>query len=149
VKSLFAKADIQTDVPDNILHLLWTSHSTAVGLGAGLAKSRGVTPFLHDKTSMTQGYYVVKELFELCRLRGVDPYKYPDQAFLFKMPVWLFMVVLRLFCSYNAGVPRVLAHVAEPAYDARELYVAMMKTAQELKFDMPRTKAVGVYLQTT
>ncbi len=26
VKSLFAQADIQTDMPDKILHLLWTSH---------------------------------------------------------------------------------------------------------------------------
>src|SRR5438132_710967 len=88
----YALKSIETDVRDNILHLLWTSHSGGVGIGAGLAKSRGVTPFLHDPASMTESYYVVKALFELCRLRGVDPYRYPDQAFLFRLPVWLFRV---------------------------------------------------------
>lgn len=146
VKSFFAQADIQIDVPDNILHLLWTSHVGAVAFSAGIVRSQGVIPFLHDKAAMIQSYYVVKELYELCRLRGVDPYRYVDQAFLFKIPVWLFMPVLRMFCTYNAGVVRVFNHIARPERDARELYIAMLKTAQELKFDLPRTKATESYL---
>jgi ketopantoate reductase len=146
VKSFFTQADIQTDVSDNILHLLWTSHVGAVAFSAGIVRSQGVIPFLHDKAAMTQSYYVVKELYELCRLRGVDPYRYMDQAFLFKLPLWLFMPVLRMFCTYNAGVVRVFSHIAEPERDARELYIAMLNTAQELKFDLPRTKATESYL---
>lgn len=146
VKSFFAQADIQTDMPDNILHLLWTSHVGAVAFSAGIVRSQGVTPFLHDKAALRQCYSVVKELYELCRLRGVDPYRYMDQSFLFKIPVWLFMPVLRLFCTYNAGVVRVFSHIAEPERDARALYQAMLKTAQELKLDLPRTKAIESYL---
>jgi len=146
VKSFFAQADIPTDVPDNILHLLWTSHVGAVAFSAGIVRSQGVTPFLHDKAALRQCYSVVKELYELCRLRGVDPYRYMDQSFLFKLPVWLFMPVLRLFCTYNAGVVRVFNHIAGPEKDARELYKAILKTAQELKLDLPRTKATESYL---
>jgi ketopantoate reductase len=147
VKSFFAQADIQTDVSDNILHLLWTSHVGAVAFSAGIVRSQGVTPFLHDRAALRQCYFVVKELYTLCRLRGVDPYRYVDQAFLFKIPVWLFMPVLRLFCTYNAGVVRVFNHISLPERDARELYIAMLKTAQELKFDLPRTKAIESYLK--
>jgi ketopantoate reductase len=146
VKSFFAQADIQADVPDNILHLLWTSHSGAVGMSAGIAQSKGVAAFLRDRALMAQSYEIVRELFELCRLRGADPYRYIDAAFLYKIPVWLHVPVLRLFCSYNPGITRILAHVAEPERDARELYKAMLKTAQELKLDLPNTKAVEPYL---
>jgi len=146
LKSFFAQADIQTDMSDNILHLLWTSHVGAVAFSAGIVRSHGITQFLHNKAALTQSYYVVKELYELCRLRGVDPYRYMDQSFLFKIPVWLFMPVLRLFCTYNAGVIRIFSHIAEPERDARELYKAMLKTAQELNMDLPRTRAVESYL---
>jgi len=146
VKSFFAQADIQADVPDNILHLLWTSHSGAVGMSAGIAQSKGVAAFLRDRAVMVQSYEIVRELFELCRLRGADPYRYVDAAFLYRIPVWLHIPVLQLFCSYNPGIARILAHVAEPERDARELYKAMLKTAQELKFDLPHTKSVESYL---
>jgi 2-dehydropantoate 2-reductase len=148
VKSFFAKADIQTDIPNNILHLLWTSHSAAVGMSAGMAKAQGVAPFLRDRALMVQCYEIVKELFELCRLRGVDPYRYIDASFLYKIPAWLHIPILRLFTAYNPGIMRILAHVADPARDARQLYIAMMKTAQELNFDIPRAKAVDAYLQS-
>jgi ketopantoate reductase len=146
VKSFFAQADIQTDVSDNILHLLWTSHVGAVAFSAGIVRSQGVTPFLHDKAAMRQCYFMAKELYELCRLRGVDPYRYVDQVFLFKIPVWLFIPVLQLFCTYSAGVVRVFRHIAEPERDARELYIAMLNTAQELNVDLPRAKATESYL---
>lgn len=147
MKSLFARADLRTDVPDNILHLIWTCHSTAVGLAAGIAQSREVKSFLRDKSSMEQGYRVVRELFELCRLRGCEPNKYPDQAFLFNVPVWLFILIFRLFSAYNAGIPRVLGRLAKPAGDTAELYKAMMKTAQDLRFNMPNARAVATRLQ--
>jgi 2-dehydropantoate 2-reductase len=148
VQSLFAQADIRTDVLDNILHMLWTSHVGAVGIAAGIAKSQGVIPYLHDRDLMVQSYHIVKELYELCRLRGVDPYRYPEQAFLFRVPVWLFIPVFRLFCTYNVGVQRGLTHFLKPAQDAGALCEAMQKTAQELHFDLPRTKALDPYLQT-
>jgi ketopantoate reductase len=146
VKSLFAQADIQSDIPDDILHLLWASHVGAVAFSAGIVRSHGVSPFLHDEAALRQCYSVVKELHELCRRRGADPYRYLDQSFLFKVPVWLFMPVLRLFCTYNAGVVRIFNHIAEPERDARALYIAMLKTAQELNFDLPRTKVIESFL---
>ena len=146
VKAFFAQADIQTDIPDNMLHLLWASHVAAVAFSAGIVRAQGVNAFLHDEAALRQCYSVVKELHELCRQRGADPYRYPDQSFLFKIPIWLFMPVLRLFCTYNAGVVRIFNHIAEPERDARALYIAMLKTAQGLNFDLPGTKALEIYL---
>jgi 2-dehydropantoate 2-reductase len=148
VRSLFAQADIHSDMLDNILHMLWTSHAGAVGVAAGIAKSQGVVPFLHDRALMVQCYTIVQELYELCRLRGVDPYRYPDQSFLFRVPVWLFIPVFRFFCTYNVGVQRAMMHFIKPAPNAGALYEAIQKTAQEMNFDLPRTNAFSAYLQT-
>jgi ketopantoate reductase len=147
VSSLFINAGLKTDIPDNILHLIWTSHAGAVGLSAGLAKAGGVVPFLRDRALMTQCHYVVRELYELCRLRGVAPYRYLDLAFLWIVPAWLFIPVLRAFSAYNPGVPRALAHVIDPAQDTGKIYTAMTKTAAELGLDLPLAKAIGAYMQ--
>lgn len=147
VTSLFASADLKTDVPDNILHLIWTSHAGAVGLSAGLARAGDVASFLRDRVLMAECHAVVRELYELCRLRGVAPYRYLDLAFLWIMPAWLFIPVLRTFSAHNAGVPRVLAHVVRPARDTGAIYTAMMKTADELGLDLPRAKAIAAYMQ--
>jgi 2-dehydropantoate 2-reductase len=148
VKSLFAQANLNADVLDNILHMLWTSHAGAVGISAGIAKSQEVVPFLRDRALMFQCYDIVQELYELCRLREVDPNRYPEQSFLFRIPAWLFIPVFRLFCIYNVGVQRAMAHFIKPAQDTGALCEAMQKTAQELNFDLPRTKAFSPYLQT-
>ncbi len=146
VKSLFAQADIQSDIPDNILHLIWTGHALAVGMGVGLAQAGDVASFLSNPALMTQGYYVTKEIFGLCRLRGATPDKYPDQAALFKLPPWLFAIALPVYCGYDPGVKRIFAHLAETR-DAKEVCAVMLKTAEELKFDMPHLTAAAVHWQ--
>jgi 2-dehydropantoate 2-reductase len=146
VKSFFLKADIQSTVPENILYLLWTSHAGYVGVSASLVKSGGLMPFLQSRAAMTECHQIIREIYELCRLRGVDPYKYPDQAMLFKFPAWLYITIFRLFVRNSRGIQRLLAYATNPAGDAEKLYPAMLKTAQELKFDMPRVKAAASYL---
>ena len=147
IRSLFTSADLKTDVPDNILHLIWTSHAGAIGLSAGLAKAGSVTAFLRDRALMVECHTVVRELFQLHRLRGVNPYRYLDLAFLWIVPAWLFIPILRTFCAFNAGVPRALAHGIRPGRDSGAIYHVMMKTADELGFNLPRAKAMAAYLQ--
>jgi hypothetical protein len=147
VKSLFAKADIQSDIPDNIQHLIWTGHGLAVGVGASLAQTGDVDSFLSNRALMIQGYYLTREIFELCRLRGAVPSKYPDQAALFQLPPWLYAFVLPLYCNYyDPGVKRIFAHLAATA-DAKETGEDILETAQQLKFDMPRLTAARTYLK--
>jgi 2-dehydropantoate 2-reductase len=140
IKSLFARAEITSVKPKNILHHLWTTHAGAVGISAGLAKTRDVDAFLRDKSALAQSYDITREILGLCRLRGADPNENTD-LMLFRVPVWLFSTVFRLFCNYDPGVKRVLRHVTPPATDINELRQAMLKTAEELNYDMPLTKA--------
>ncbi len=140
IKSLFARADITSIKPKDILHHLWTAHAGAVGISAGLAKTRGVDTFLRDKSALAQSYHITWEILELCRRRGANPNENTDLV-LFRVPVWLFSTVFRLFCNYNLGVKRVLSHLIPPATDIDELRQAMLKTAGELNYDMPLTKA--------
>ena len=146
LKSFFAKADIQSAVSDSIFHLLWTSHVGYMGVCASLVKSGGLIPFLQSKAAMTECHQIIREMYELCRLRGVDPYKYPDQAILFRFPAWLYIIIFRFFIRNSKGIQRALAYATDPTGDAEKLYPTMLKTAQELKFDMPCLKAVESYL---
>lgn len=146
VKSLFARAGIQPDVQENILHWLWLHNAMSIGIWAGFAKYREVKPFLKDKDLLRECYGSTKELLELCARRGVDLKKYPETG-TFNLPVWAFIPLFRLLYTYNQSMQRFTAHAADSLQEARENYAAIMKTADELHFDMPHTKAVGVYLQ--
>ncbi len=145
VELLFAQADIHADISDNILHLIWTAHAIAVGFGAGLAQSQDVDMFLRDRASVLRSYHVTKEIFELCKLRGADPYKALSQSALYKLPAWLFILAIRLLSTYTLGLKRVLARLTQTGNE-KELRAAMLNTAEELKFDMPLLTAAGVEL---
>ena len=48
---------------------------------------------------------------------------------------------------YGWALQRFTAYAADSLQEARENYANIMQTASELTFDMPRTKAIGVYLK--
>ena len=140
------KADMQPDVQDNILHWLWLHNALSIGIWAGFAKYCEVKVFLKDKPLLVECYQSTKELIELCRRRGVDLKKYPETS-TFRLPTWLFIFLFRWLWTHNESMQRFTAHGADSLSEAKANYDAIMKTADDLNFDMPHTKAVGVYLQ--
>jgi ketopantoate reductase len=150
VRATFAQADIQTDEQDNILHWLWQHIAGVVGFSAGFAKYRDLNTYLKDSELLRQCILSTRELYELCGLRGVDLKKYPEAGFL-NYPVWLVSMLLRLNFRRNPSMQRFTAHAASEGslQETKVYYASMTKTADELGFDMPYTKAVGAYLPPT
>ena len=146
VKSLFGKADIKPDIQKNILHWLWLHNAMSIGIWAGFAKYCEVKDFLKDRELLRQCFAATRELIELCKLRGVEPRKYPETR-AFNLPLWMFIPIFRWLYTHNQSMQRFTAHAADSLLEAKENYTFMIRTARELGFDMPHTKAVGVYLQ--
>lgn len=146
IKALFARADIQPDAHENILHWLWVHNAMSIGIWAGFAKYREVKPFLRDRALLVECYASTKELLELCRRRGVDLKKYPETG-TFNLPTWAFIPLFRWLYTHNESMQRFTAHAADSLEEARDNYANIMQTANELKFDMPHTKTVGMNLQ--
>jgi 2-dehydropantoate 2-reductase len=148
VKALFARADIQADVQENILHWLWVHNASVVGFAAGFAKHRQTEAYLKDNEVVRQCILSTKELFELCKLRGVDLKKYPEISYI-SLPVWLVAILLRWNFRRQESMQRFTAHAASPGsmHESRLHYESMMKTAAELDFDMPYTRMVGAYFK--
>lgn len=146
VKALFERADMQPDVPENILHWLWLHNASSVGLWAGFAKHRDIKAFLRDGALLKEGFLATQELVELCRRRGADVSKYPDVSYL-TWPVWLLLIMFRLLYTFNKSMKRYTAHAADSLPEAKANYDAMMKTADALAFEMPHMKKLGVYLE--
>lgn len=147
VKALFARADIQTDVQENIVHWLWTHVAGVVGFATGFAKHRDVQEYLKDKALVRQCIQSTRELYKLCQLRGVDLKKYPEVGFM-NFPVWLVAMLFRWNLRRNESMQRYTAHAASEGslQETKAYYDGIMKTAEEFGFDMPHTKALGVYL---
>ncbi|MCC7353089.1 MAG: ketopantoate reductase family protein [Anaerolineae bacterium] len=146
VKSLFERADMRPDIQDNILHWLWLHNAMSIGIWAGFAKYREIKPFLRDRALLKECYDATQEAIELCRLRGIDPKKYPEVGS-FNFPSWLFIIVFRFLYTYNQSMQRFTAHAADSLMEAKGNYEAVMQTAGELSFAMPHMKEVGRYLQ--
>lgn len=148
VKALFARADLQPDIPENILHWLWLHNAMSIGIWAGFAKYCDVKEFLRDRSLPVQCYYATKELIELCLLRGVDLKKYPETT-TFRLPTWLFIILFRWLYTHNESMQRFTAHAADILKKAQENYLKLLKTADELRFEMPNLRALVIYLETS
>jgi 2-dehydropantoate 2-reductase len=149
VKALFARADMQPDVQENILHWLWVHNAGVIGFVAGFAKHREVKAYLRDSELLRQCILATRELYELCRLRSVDLGKYPEIGYM-NLPVWLVTLLLRWNFARNESMQRFTAHAASDGSlrETRLHYTAMMKTAGELGYKLPHLEAVGAYLQS-
>jgi ketopantoate reductase len=126
VESFFAHADFQANIPENILHMLWTSHAIAIGFGAGLAQSGDVGVFMSDRAALIHAYNVTREVFELCRRRGADPYKASSEATLYKLPPWLFALAIKWYSASDPGLKRVLSRLNQTTNE-KELREACSK----------------------
>jgi 2-dehydropantoate 2-reductase len=146
VKRLFERADMKPDVPANILHWLWLHDAMSIGFWAGFARYREIKVFLKDRALLVECYRATKEAIELCKLRGVDPKQYPEVGS-FNLPTWLFVIVMRWLYTHNESMQRFTAHAAASLKEAKANYDTIMKSASELKFDMPHMRAVGASLQ--
>jgi ketopantoate reductase len=148
VAALFARADIQADVLANVLHWLWVHNAGVIGFAAGFAKHRDVGAYLGDKALVRECILSTRELYELCRLRGVDLKQYSEVG-LMKLPVWLVAALLRWNFRRNESMQRFTAHAASDSSlrETKLHYAGMMRTARGLGFDMPHTQTLGVYLQ--
>ena len=147
ITSLFVQAGFHADIPNNILHLLWTSHAIAIGHGAGLADTGDINTFLSNRKALIHAYNVTREIFELCRMRGADPYKAFSLSALYKLPPWLFTLAIKILTAstFGPGLKRILARLNQTTNE-QELREAMLKTAEELKFNMPLLTSAGVGL---
>jgi 2-dehydropantoate 2-reductase len=148
VKKLFAKADMKADVQDNIVHWIWQHVAGSIGYAAGFAKHREMNAYLDDKALLRQCTLATLELFKLCQLRGVDLKKFPEASFV-NFPVWLVTILVRWNIKRQESAQRYTAHAGSEnsLQETRAYFDKAMKTAQELHFEMPNLKALGVYLK--
>ncbi len=148
VTALFARADIKADVPDNMLHWLWVHNAGVVAFVAGFARHREIKAYLQDKDLLRQCILATKELYELCRLRGVNLKQYPEIGYR-NFPMWLIIFLMRWNFTRNESMQRYTAHAASDSTlrEAKMHYFSMLKTANDLGLDVPYTKAVGVYFE--
>jgi hypothetical protein len=87
-------------------------------------------------------------LYRLCALRGVDLKKFPEASFI-NFPAWLVTALVRWNIGHREAAQRYSAH-GESVGSQQEMkgyYASVMKTATELGFQMPKLKALGVYIK--
>ena len=148
VKALFIRADMKPDVQENIVHWIWQHVAGTVGYAAGFAKHREMNPYLEDKALLRQCTLATLELYKLCQLRGVDLKKFPEASFV-NFPVWLVTWLVRWNIKRQESAQRYTAHAGSQnsLKETKAYFVKMMKTADELGFQMPNLKGLGVYLK--
>ena len=147
VKKLFAKADIKSDVQENIVHWIWQHVAGAIGYSAGFAKHREMDTYLEDKELIRQCTLATLELFKLCQLRGVDLKKFPEASFV-NFPVWMVTWLVRWNIKRQESAQRYTAHAGSDnsLQETKAYFAKAMKSADEFGYEMPNLKALGVYI---
>lgn len=147
VKALFLRADMKPDVQENIVHWIWQHVAGTIGYSAGFAKHREMNAYLEDKALLRRSTLATLELFKLCQLRGLDLKKFPEASFV-NFPVWMVTWLVRWNIKRQESAQRYTAHAGSQnsLQETKAYFDKAMKTAQELNFEMPNLKALGIYL---
>jgi 2-dehydropantoate 2-reductase len=147
VQALFAKADMQPDIQENILNWLWVHNASTVGFAAGYARYGAVKPFLRDGNLMRTCVQATRELMALCEKRGADWKQYPEVSFT-GWPDWLVVTVMRIMWSTNKSMQRYTAHAASESSlkEMRFHFDAMCRTAATLRMPLPALCSLEQYL---
>ncbi|HSL42908.1 MAG TPA: 2-dehydropantoate 2-reductase N-terminal domain-containing protein [Anaerolineales bacterium] len=150
VKALFVSADMKPDVQENIVHWIWQQVAGTIGYAAGFAKHCEMDPYLDDKALLRKCTLATLELFKLCQLRGVDLKKFPEASFV-NFPVWLVTMLVRWNIKRQESAQRYTAHAGSQnsLKETKVYFGKAINTADQLGFEMPNLKALGIYLQKT
>lgn len=145
LKLYFSRAGLQITVHPNFEHFLWVNHAIGITYGPAMVKAGSMSALLNDRALLIQCYESVKELFELCRLRGADPYQFPEQTIHYKFPTWLFVPFVRFFFTLNEQFARPANHLASQNanQEMKALYQAIMDTASEFGHELPTLKILA------
>ncbi len=148
VKASFVKADMKPDVQENIVHWLWQHAASAVGFALGFAKYRDIKTFLKDKELVHQCVLSTKELYRLCSLRGVGLEQFPEASFI-NLPNWLVTALVKWNIGHREAAQRYSAHGESEGsqQEMKAYYASIMRSANELNFEMPNTEALRAYLK--
>jgi 2-dehydropantoate 2-reductase len=144
---LFARAGIRAELHANMVHWLWMHIAGFVGFSTGFAKYRDPEAYLRDGAAVAKSIRATRELYALCRRRGVDVSRFPETA-LFRLPDRL---IARLFgwnLRRNESMQRYTAHAGSPGSlrETRAYFDRIMATADELGMQMPALRELGGHL---
>jgi 2-dehydropantoate 2-reductase len=145
--ALFARADIRAEVHADMIHWLWMHIAGFVGFSAGLAKHRDSEAYLRDGATVRKSIRATRELYALCRRRGVGPRSYPETA-MFCLPDRVIEILFRWNLRRNESMQRYTAHAASAGSlrEARGYFDGIMNTAEELGLRMPVLRGLGGHL---
>jgi 2-dehydropantoate 2-reductase len=145
LKLYFSRAGLKSTAYSNFEHFLWVSHATAMPFGPALVKAGSISALVNDRDLLIQSYQAVHEIFELCRLRGANPGRFPEQSLLYRLPPWLFAPSTRLFLTLNEQFTRPVAYLGskEGEREFKTLYGSIMNTASEFGHELPALKTLS------
>jgi 2-dehydropantoate 2-reductase len=145
LKGYFSRAGLQTTAYSNFEHFLWVNHATIMPYVPAMAKAGSISALINDRNLLTQCYRAVREIFELCRLRGANPGQFPEQSLFYRLPRWLFIPGTRWLLSSNESLSRPIVNFASKSaeQELKALYWAIMNTASELGHELPTLKILG------
>jgi hypothetical protein len=130
-----------------MLHWLWVHNAGSAAISLAFQKHKNVEGYLNDKDLLKKSFLATRECIDLCEKRGAYSNKYPEIA-AFKWPIWLLIPRFKFNFRHNENMKRYTAHgESMPVDDIKINYYDILKTAEELNFDMPNFKELGNLLK--
>lgn len=147
IKNVFQKAKIKLDIQDNMLHWLWVHNAGSIPIVVALQKYRNLSKFLADRRLLKKSFIATRECLKLCEKRGAYSDKYPEIS-AFKMPLWLLLPMFKYNFRHNESMQRYTAHgELMPLDDIRCNYYDILRTADELKFEMNNYRDIEEFIK--
>lgn len=140
LKTLFASAHINAEIPADIIHWHWLQYAINAGLLGALARAGSVENVRFDRGSIDQALFAVKEGLDVCIRRGVDLDQFPGPKSYYGVSAlrrFLMALGLIYMINFNQSARRNIAHALNNPQEVEIFYCDVLNTGLELGIPMP------------
>ncbi len=118
-------------------HFIWAAANVAAYMKAG-----SYPRFSTDSTIITDMYLAVREGFEICRVRGVDPARLSPTCYYY-LPLWLLVPFTRWLYRQDALRRMFEGHVLHSPDEMKDMVRVMLKSAHDLNVSTPTLRGLA------
>jgi len=148
IAAVMRQADIKPRLTRRIIPWLWAHYAGIAAVGAGLCQAGSLPALASSAPILKDTLLAGREALAVCRARGIQLWRVPDEALPFLLPAWLFVPFMRRFLHTEVARLGLEGHADGYADDeVRAMYENVLNEGESLGVKMPHLRGFQQYIE--
>ena len=149
IAELLGDVNLKPVITNQIISWLITHYAIAAGLSAGVMKAGGsMKTFTSDSKLLRESFISIKEGFEVCRKRGIDPKSIKSNAF-YTFPLFISIPIAKKIFNQEVLTLMFEGHVKHSPDEIRKMVQDILDSGEKYNLDLKVLKGYSETLKNS